>query len=173
MERDWERLGRKFAEARETIGLTQVQAAGQLDVSRGPIQAIERGQQSNGKPFTKVTATMRAYARLVGWTEDSPGRVADGGEPETAPLPAPPPPEKPKSDLPPAIDRELRSGRYVDGAVIHLNPQDEDDDTRIIVVLKSDEDISDEELDRRWQQWRRSRRHLQGIASEPDDPQDS
>lgn len=164
MEKDWERLGRAFATAREAIGLTQVELGQQLHVTRTPIQAIERGRQPNGKPFTKVTNTMRGYARLVGWTEDSPGAILDGGEPTLAPPPAAEPAERPKSDLPPAVELELRSGRTLDSAVIHLGP--EGDDARIVVVAKGAEDMSEEDLDRIWQQWRKARRHLQGITTE-------
>lgn len=169
MERDWERLGRAFAQARTAAGLTQVEVAEQLHVSRTPIQAIERGRQPNGKAFAKVTSTMRAYARIVGWTEDSPGRIADGGEPEMAPAgQAEPEPEPDRPDLPESVDRELRDGPTRDTAVIHLNPDDEDDDTRIILVLKGGESLSNEELDRRWQQWRKGRRSVQSLASDPD-----
>ena len=172
MERDWEQLGRAFAKARTASGLTQEQVAERLHVSRTPIQAIERGRQPNGKAFSKVTATMRAYARLVGWTEDSPDRIADGGEPEVASAPPQPAHEASHSDLPTAVDRELRSGRTLDHTVVHLGGE-EDDDTRIIVVLKGSEDISEEELDRLWQQWRRTRRHLQAIPGESDTSQES
>src|SRR3954454_21979062 len=120
MERDWERLGRAFAKARTAAGLTQEQAAEQLHVSRTPVQAIERGRQPNGKAFAKVTATMRAYVRLVGWTEQSPDRILDGQEPEPATQPVSAPAESPKSDLPPAVDRELRSGKTLDHAVVNL-----------------------------------------------------
>jgi transcriptional regulator with XRE-family HTH domain len=167
----WEHLGRRFAAAREAAGLTQVQAAEALGVSRTPIQAVERGRQSNGQPFTKVTGTMRAYARLVGWTEASPARILNGQEPEPATSPVPAEGDSPKSDLPPAVDRELRSGKTLDHTVVHLGTQN-DDDTRIIVVLKGAEDISEEELDRLWQQWRRTRRHLQAIPGESDIPQE-
>lgn len=169
-ERDWERLGDAFAEARKTAGLTQVEVAEQLSVTRTPIQAIERGRQANGSAFTKVTATMRAYARLLGWTEDSPARILQGQEPEPATQPTSA--TESKSDLPPAIDRELRSGKTLDHTVVHLGDED-DDDTRIIVVLKGAEDISEEELDKLWQQWRRTRRHLQAIPGESDSSQDS
>jgi len=168
----WEHLGRSFAAAREATGLTQVQAAEALGVSRTPIQAVERGRQSNGQPFTKVTGTMRAYARLVGWTEASPSRILNGQEPEPATQPAPPEGAEAKSGLPTAVDRELRSGKTLDHTVVHLGGED-DDDTRIIVVLKGAEDISEEELDRLWQQWRRTRRHLQAIPGETDTPQES
>jgi DNA-binding XRE family transcriptional regulator len=176
MERDWKRLGRALADARETLGLSQVQAAEQLHVSRTPIQAIERGRQSNGKPFTKVTNTMRAYARLVGWTESSPDAVLDGDAPTPQAAPQPPEPAASgavRSNLPPAVELELRSGETLDSAVIHLGGDDDDDDTRIIVVLKGAEGMSEEELDRRWQQYRKARRHLQGVASETENPQET
>jgi transcriptional regulator with XRE-family HTH domain len=167
-ERDWEKLGKAYAEARKSTGLTQADVAEQLHVSRTAVQAIERGRQSNGTPFAKVTSTMRAYARLVGWTDTSPDRIAEGGSPELVPSRDSVQMEKPKSDLPPAIDLELRSGKTLDSTVVHLGA--EDDDTRIIVVLKGAEDISEEELEKLWQDWRRTRRHIQGIASDTDAP---
>lgn len=166
---DWERLGRTFATSREAVNLTQVAAAKALGVTRTPIQAIERGRQSNGRPFTKVTGTMRAYARLVGWTESSPARILDGQEPEQATQPVSAPSDGTASDLPSAVDRELRSGKTLDHAVVNLGSKS-DDDTRLIVVLKGAEDLSEEELDTLWQQWRRTRRHLQAIPGESDTP---
>ncbi|MFI1485669.1 helix-turn-helix domain-containing protein [Streptomyces sp. NPDC020747] len=171
MERDWERLGRAFAKARTAAGLTQEQVAERLHVSRTPIQAIERGRQPNGKAFTKVTATMRAYARLVGWTEESADRILDGQEPEQA-TPVPPPAES-KSDLPPAVDRELRSGKTLDHAVVHLGGEDDEDDFRLVVIVKGAENMTEEEIDRRYEQWRRMRRHLQAIPGETDTPNGS
>lgn len=170
-QRDWERLGDAFAQGRRAANLTQVEVADRLSVTRTPIQAIERGRQANGSPFTKVTATMRAYARLLGWTEDSPARILRGEEPEPATRPASPSDAESSSSLPPAVDRELRSGRTLDHTVVHLGS--EDDDTRIIVVLKGAEDISEEELDELWKKWRRTRRHIQAIPGESDTPQDS
>ena len=170
-ERDWERLGDAFADARKAAGLTQVEVAERLSVTRTPIQAIERGRQANGSAFTKVTSTMRAYARLVGWTESSPARILRGEEPEPATRPASTSGAESTSDLPPAVDRELRSGKTLDHTVVHLG--NEDDDTRIIVVLKGAEDISEEELDELWKKWRRTRRHIQAIPGESDTPQDS
>lgn len=169
---DWERLGRAFAAGREEAGLTQVSAAKALSVSRTPIQAIERGRQSNGQPFTKVTGTMRVYARLIGWTEDSPARILNGQGPEQATQPVSGASAESKSDLPPAVDRELRSGKTLDHAVVNLG-LDDDDDTRLIVVLKGAEDMTEEEIDRAWQRWRRTRRHLQAMPGESDTPQES
>lgn len=170
---DWKRLGRAFAAQRATAGYTQVTAAEALGVSRTPVQAIERGRQSNGSPFTKITQTMRAYAQLVGWTQDSPQRVLNGEDPEATPTPTPPAPagQRP-SGLPPAVDLELRSGKTLDSTVVHLG-EATDDDTRIIVVLKGAEDLSEEELDELWRKWRKTRRHLQAIPGEPDTSTDS
>lgn len=167
---DWERLGRAFAAGREKATLTQVSAAKALGVSRTPIQAIERGRQSNGQPFTKVTQTMRAYARLIGWTDESPTRILDGHGPEPATPPVSAPDVEPMPDLPPAVDRELRSGKTLDHAVVNLS-SDEDDDTRIIVVLQGAEDMTEEEIDKAWEKWQRTRRRIQAIPGEPDAPQ--
>jgi DNA-binding XRE family transcriptional regulator len=169
---DWKRLGREFAARREEVGLTQVSAAQALGVSRSPIQAIERGRQSNGQPFTKVTQTMRAYAQLIGWTEASPRRVLDGQRPEQATQPVSETALESQSGLPAAVDRELRSGRTIDHTVVHLG-EDDDDDTRIIVVLKGADDLNEEELDELWQKWRRTRRHLQAIPGDTDAPSES
>jgi len=169
-ERDWERLGRAFAAARKAADLSQVEVAEQLHVSRTAVQAIERGRQSNGTPFIRISATMRAYARLMGWTEDSPALIADGGEPAIATAPAAQS-EPPQSDLPPEIDRELRNGKTFGSTVVHLGPEEED--TRIIVVLKGAENLSEDELDKLWQQWRKTRRHLQAIPGESDTPQET
>lgn len=169
-ERDWKRLGQAFADARKAANLTQVEVAERLSVTRTPIQAIERGVQPNGNPFTKVTPTIRAYARLVGWTEDSPTRILQGHTPEPATQPVSASAVEPKYDLPPAIDLELRSGRTLESTVVHLGS--EEDDTRIIVVLKGAENLSEEELEKLWHDWRRTRRQIQGIASDSDASQE-
>ncbi|MER6183112.1 helix-turn-helix transcriptional regulator [Streptomyces sp. NPDC001652] len=169
---DWERLGRTFATGREDAGLTQVSAAQALGVTRTPIQAIERGRQSNGQPFSKVTQTMRGYAQLIGWTADSPVRILNGQGPEQATQPDSASEADAKSDLPPGIARELRTGKTLDHTVVHLSGEGDDDDVRLVVVLKGGENMSDEEIDRRYEQWRKARRHLQAIPGESDTPQE-
>jgi DNA-binding XRE family transcriptional regulator len=168
---DWERLGRAFAAGREEAGLTQVSAARALGVTRTPIQAIERGRQSNGQAFSKVTQTMRTYAQLVGWTADSPTLILNGQEPKPATQPGSAPESDQKPDLPSAVDRELRSGKTLDHAVVHLGTH-EDDDTRIIVVLQGAEDMTEEEIDAAYRKWRQTRRRLQAIPGETDNPQE-
>lgn len=168
---DWKRLGRAFAEAREAAGLTQIEAGKAIGVSRGPIQSIERGRQSSGQAFAKVTGTMRAYAQLVGWTTGSPARILDGQEPEPATQPvSAAAADSPRSDLPSAIDREFRSGRPLDYAVVHLG--EGADDTRLIVVFQGGEGATEEEIDRAWQKFRQTRRNLQ-ASGEADAPQET
>ncbi|MFF1709244.1 helix-turn-helix transcriptional regulator [Streptomyces sp. NPDC058268] len=166
-DRDWDRLGRAFAKGREEAHLTQVEAAERLGVSRGPIQNIERGRTGAQRP-SKVTGTMRSYARLLGWADGSIERVLAGGEPEVAPTPAPASPEEhPPSDLSPDVQMELRSGRTLGSQILHLGPPKSD--ARAIIILKGAEDITDEELDQIMQDWRKRRRRLQGIATDPED----
>ncbi|MFF2852596.1 helix-turn-helix domain-containing protein [Streptomyces sp. NPDC058001] len=177
MDRDrdrWARLGRAFAEAREAIGLSQDQVAERIGVTRTTVQTIERGHVG-GKPPIKVTGTMRSYARLVGWTEDSITRVLGGGEPErvpTAPSAAPErevtPAEPAGSGLPAAVELELRQGETLESAVLHLGP--EQSDARVIVVLKGASDITPEEMEEMMKQWRKTRRHLQSLAGDGKTP---
>lgn len=169
---DWERLGRAFAAARREKGLTQTETAEALHVSRAPVQAIERGRQSNGTFFTKVTRTMRDYARLVGWTTDSPARILNGETPEAAQEAPAAQAERMPSGLPPAVARELRAGKTLDHTVVNIGSSG-DDDTRLIVVLQGAEDMTEEEIDAAWQKWRRTRRQLQANPGETDAPQDS
>lgn len=166
-DQDWDRLGRAFAQGREEAHLTQVEAAERLGVSRGPIQNIERGRTGGQRP-SKVTGTMRSYARLLGWADGSIERVLAGGEPEEAPTPAPAEPEQhPLSDLSPDVQMELRSGRTLGSQVLHLGPPESD--ARVIVVLKGGEDITEEQMEEIMQDWRKRRRHLQGVATDPED----
>ncbi|MFJ9420781.1 helix-turn-helix transcriptional regulator [Streptomyces sp. NPDC101249] len=169
---DWKRLGRLLAEARTNMGLTQVQAGDRIGVTRSPIHAIEVGRQSNQTNFTKPTKTMYAYARLVGWTERSVHLILDGEDPE-------PDTTNPAEDSAtaspaalPGLDRELRTGRTLDYAVIPLG-DDEEDDTRLIVAFQSGEDMSDEELEEAWGRWRQNRRRIQALPRTPDTPPES
>jgi transcriptional regulator with XRE-family HTH domain len=171
-EQDWKRLGQAFAEARKAAGLTQVEVAEHLSVTRTPVQAVERGMLPNGNPFTRVTSTMRAYARLLGWTEDSPSRILDRQEPEPATQPVSGAGVRPEPAAPSAVDRELRSGKTLDHAVVHLGTH-EDDDTRLIVVLQGADDMTEEEIDAAWQKWRQTRRRLQAIPGETDNPRET
>ena len=72
---NWARLGAALVAAREELGLQQQEVAQRIGVKRGALANIEHGR------IAKVTTTLRAYARLVGWTDDSLEVVLAGGEP--------------------------------------------------------------------------------------------
>ncbi|MDX3162381.1 helix-turn-helix transcriptional regulator [Streptomyces scabiei] len=71
----WTRLGEKLRAARIAIDLEQQQIAAQVGIGRRAIGNIEHGA------VAKLTPTIREYARIVGWTDDSPERVLAGDEP--------------------------------------------------------------------------------------------
>ncbi|WP_328860925.1 helix-turn-helix transcriptional regulator [Streptomyces sp. NBC_00306] len=162
-ERDWERLGRSFAKAREAADLTQVDVAERIGVTRTPIQAIERG-----RAFKKVTGTMRSYARVLCWTDDSIDRVLAGGEPAPAaaagedgdatsrPVSVP--------GLPLAILDQLQGeGQLIDATVIPLPSRA---GASMTIVVRGEPDASPEEIRDALLAWRKARRHLQDLGDE-------
>ena len=74
MTRDWARLGEQLRAARVARGMEQRDAAENIGVKRGALYNIENGT------IAKVTPTVLAYARLVGWSEESVGLVLEGGD---------------------------------------------------------------------------------------------
>lgn len=147
------KLGKAMADAREAMNLTQVEVADRLGVTRTPIQAIERGGG-----FKKVTGTIRAYARLVGWTPESPDRILRGEEP----IPAESAVDRPAAEgLPMTVQEELeRDGAVVDTAVVHLP-----DGTAVTVIVKgASKSPTPEERQRHLEAWRRVQPMLQELS---------
>lgn len=168
MERDWKRLGQAFAMAREAAHLTQVQVAERLGVTRTPIQAIERGH-TKGKPFTRISGTMRSYARLVGWSDGSIETILDGGDPT---IPEPAPAGRPRNDGPDArnglplaiIDQLKGEGPLIDATVIPLPSASAD--VHMTIVVRGEPDASPEEIRDALIAWRKTQRHLQNLADD-------
>ncbi|MDX3024037.1 helix-turn-helix transcriptional regulator [Streptomyces acidiscabies] len=76
MTQDWARLGSFLRASREDeLRLTQEELAERLGVGRNALGAIEAGKAK------RITPTIRAYAREVGWTDDSIALVLAGGDP--------------------------------------------------------------------------------------------
>ncbi|WP_328439312.1 helix-turn-helix domain-containing protein [Streptomyces sp. NBC_00444] len=75
MARDWAHLGEKLRDGRIARGKEQQEVAAEIGVKRGAVRNIEIGNVS------KVTPTIRSYAKLVGWSDRSVEEVLDGGEP--------------------------------------------------------------------------------------------
>ncbi|MET9729621.1 helix-turn-helix transcriptional regulator [Streptomyces sp. NPDC006458] len=169
MDQDFARLGEqlKVARLRRRPRLSQEDAAETLGVGRSTVQKMESAKVSQVTP-----TTVRAYARLLGWTDDSVGRVTAGGDPISATdEPQPHLHAVPELNLPPAVEYELRSGKVLDSQVFNLGPDEADG--QIIVVLQGKKDATPEEVERIAAKYRRARRHLQGIASEPNEVAES
>ncbi len=164
MDQDFVRLGAelKAARLRRRPRMTQPEAAEALGVSRSTIQKMEGAGVAQVAP-----PSVQAYARLLGWTEESVDRVLTGGEPEMANNQAPAEPPAQGLGLTPAVEYELRSGRVLDSQVINLGP--DENDGHIIVVLQGKKNATPAEVERIAARYRRARRHLQGIGSEADE----
>lgn len=164
MDEDTKRLGSELQAAREgrRPKLTQQAVAEQLGVGRTTVQNIETGN------FAKVTATIREYARLVGWADGAVDRVLAGG-PVLASA------EQPEATaeagtqfgslgLSPAVEYELREGETLENMVIPLGPNESDG--HLIVALQGKRGASPEEIARIAARFRKVRGRLQGLGSD-------
>lgn len=168
MDRDWGRLGKALRAARqdEHVKLSQEEMAEALGVGRSAIQMIERGAEKK-----KPTPTMRAYARYVGWTDDSVETVLAGGDPtQVTDIPAAEEAGTVSaggSRLPLRIVHELEDdGALLDSVVVQLG-----DDARMVVVVKGKPNATPAEIKRNLEAWHKAQRHLRAIHDE-DEPGD-
>ena len=164
MDEDMQRLGSALQAAREgrRPKLTQPMVAEQLGVSRTTVQNIETGK------VTKVTATIREYARLVGWPDGTVERVLAGG-PVLAPVAqqeeaAEAAPAFGTLGLSPTVEYELRSGETLENMVIPLGP--DESDGHLIVALQGKKGASPEEIARIAARFRKVRPRLQGLTTD-------
>ncbi|MFI8531746.1 helix-turn-helix domain-containing protein [Streptomyces aquilus] len=158
------RLGQAIQAAREAKRprLTQPQAAAQLGVSRTTVQNIERGQ------FSKVTPTVREYARLVGMPDGAVDAIM-AGRPVRALHVVDEPDEQQEESaqlgelgLSPAVEYELRQGQTLENMVIPLGPNESDG--HLIVALQGGKDLSPEQIARIAARFSKVRPRLQSLA---------
>lgn len=170
MERDWARLGSAMAGARRSKGLSQVEVAEAIGVTRTPIQAIERGET-----FARVTGTMRSYARHLGWADGSIEAVLAGGDPTPEAQALRPEQTEPTVNaptltpqLPLRIVQELsaESGPVLDTTVLDLPGATPG--SRMIVVIKGAPDASPEQIRADLLAWDLEQRRLRGLTSDQD-----
>lgn len=171
MEKDWARLGRKLADARGAR--TQQQIADELGVGRTTIQKIERGQV-----YKKVQFTHREYARLVGWTQDSPELVLAGGEPRfreqrDGDTPASREADGGTGEAPPDLSVEVRealgAGPLLKSEVVTVEtPHGQ---VRATIVVRGEPDRSPDELRQALLAWRA--KGVEDALRSPDDVSDS
>lgn len=148
MTQDWARLGARLRAAREDeLHLTQEELGARIGVGRNAIRLIESGQAK------RLTATIRAYVRQAGWTDDSAEAVLAGGEPalrtegegvETGPPAAADAAvmrriaEALVERLPERVLQELTDGRVVDTDIMDLSK----DGSSAIMTLVVERDAS-------------------------------
>ncbi|MFC8124693.1 helix-turn-helix domain-containing protein [Streptomyces sp. NPDC057302] len=167
-DRDWVHLGRALKTDRKRQGLTQEEVADRLTAGLSSVQAIERGQE-----YTKPTRTIRAYASLLHWTEDSVDQVLAGGDPNhvhhvsahmTAAKQGRADVDLEDQRLPLRIVHELSDdGELLDTTVIKIGERG-----RAVIVVKGEPGVSPDELVEELQAWARARARLEsGDATEP------
>lgn len=169
MDRNWARLGTALKAARVAQGLEQQQAAEAIGVKRGALHNIERGG------IAKLTPTIRTYARLVGWTDDSPERVLAGEEPvlrEPEPSNAIPADQLPESisapDLSLRIRQALQEGPLLDSQVFTVPTPG--GDVLATIVVRGKPTSSPEDLQKALLAWREREPELQRLKDSDDAP---
>lgn len=176
MERDWAALGRALAAARKARALKQDEVADLLSVGRSTVQAIE-----GGKPRDKITPTIRAFGRLVGWTDESPDLVLSGGDPvmrpeATAGTEAPPPgrDEEPDPlaahDLSLRVIQALKEGPLLDSQVVKVETPG--GEVRATIVVRGNPDASPEDLNKALLAWQEREERARRSFRDPDDTSD-
>lgn len=167
MDRDWARLGSALRAAREDLGLGQTEVADRIGVSRNALRNTEVGK------ISRVTPTVREYARIVGWTEGSIDAVLGGGEPTREP--DTPPDEQmtvvvdTPEDLPLRIKAALASdGPVLDTAVITLTGMDgEDSGAQMVIVVKGrTEGLTPEQIREALLQWEKAEAQIRRAGSQ-------
>ncbi|MFJ9573617.1 helix-turn-helix domain-containing protein [Streptomyces bacillaris] len=169
MDRDWARLGSALRAAREDLGLGQLQVAERIGVKRGALRNVERGE------ISRVTPTVREYARIVGWTEASVDAVLNGGEP-TREEAAPPGPDMTvlvdtPEELPLRIKAALASdGPVLDTAVITLTGVDGlDSGAQMVIVVKGRTDaLTPEQIREALLQWEKTEAQIRKSGAAGD-----
>jgi transcriptional regulator with XRE-family HTH domain len=164
MEQDWGRLGAALSAARKSLGVTQVAMAEKIGITRGPLQAIERGESK------RLTNTIAAYARAVGWADGSAEAVLAGGDPAREPeaLPASPTENAAPAyakGMPQRVVMELTDGAVLDTDVIDLTSSGSS--TPLVLVAKAlPDDASDQDKREILLRWARIQRRVREIVNE-------
>lgn len=167
METGWTRVGAAVKAARAGQNLTQDGLAARVGVGTSTIRAIERGTE-----FAKVTPTLRAIERVLGWGHGSIESIRDGGDS----LPAGPSSTDAPSSTPiginteglPARVIEAMKGERLDFRVMPLGPNAE-----LVVFVQGRPEATAEEARAELRQWERRERMLERMQEVADDPPDN
>ncbi|MFJ3949044.1 helix-turn-helix domain-containing protein [Streptomyces libani] len=175
MDHDWTRLGAELRSAREARGLGQAAVGDMIGVKRGAMRNIENGM------LTKVTPTVRAYARVVGWDDDAIQTVLGGGSPtyassessESRDVAAAQNIAASPEELPLRIQAALAAGPLIDTAVINL-PGDDDEgpDGQMVVIIKGRNNATPEQIKRALLRWEEAEAQLRRTEGDTGPKQD-
>jgi transcriptional regulator with XRE-family HTH domain len=162
MIRDWARLGAALRAAREDLGIEQQELAGRIGVHRNGIGAIEAGRSK------RVTPTIRAYAREVGWSDESVDAVLAGGNPEprTEEAAAEASQHAFAKGMPMRIAQELSEGEVLDTEVLDLTAENSDAVMIVVVKRGSLNSTDKDQMRRELREWSRVQRGLRKIVSD-------
>ena len=172
MERDWARLSRAIAAARDDLGLTQPELAAELGVGRSSVQKLESGHQ-----YVKVMPLHRAAARRFGWTEDSVEVVLAGGNPTVRGWRGDTEPDADAGDggevdellddLTERVRAALLGGKVADATALEF---DDDPDGGVVLIWKrgSQQELTPEQQRALRKKWAKIQRAAHEILAEDD-----
>lgn len=175
---NWRSLGAKLRARREDLRMSQEAVGQQIGVQRNSLRRIENGM------ISRVSATVRAYARLVGWTDDSVEAVLAGGEPTlrgdatdlhgsaspqaaTAPDLAGAVARALMSRLPARIVQEIVDGQVVEHDVLDLRP--DGSSALMTLVVERSPDTPTVQVQEDLRHWSDVQRQLRKLLREAQD----
>ncbi|MEU1373047.1 helix-turn-helix transcriptional regulator [Streptomyces triculaminicus] len=153
MERDWTRLGRAIAKARDERGLTQKALAQAADVARQTVRSLEAGE-----PRKRIPPTLSKIETALGWPAGHARQLLDQPEPTERASYA--------EGMPLRIIQELGEGQVLDTEVLDLTRPGSN--SRLVVVFKRDAPAADADpaqLAAEIEEWTRVQREMRRITS--------
>lgn len=166
MTQQWERLGAMLKAGREALPMTQAELGQRLGVERNTLRLIENGTSK------RITATIRAFAREIGWADGSIEKVLDGGEPELAGAqPAVPAAAPQDLGLSPRLYRELQQGRVLENVLVDLTPSGSLG-VAVVLIERPHVAVAPDQMDSDMRAWSRVQRQLLQLMAqqEPSEP---
>jgi transcriptional regulator with XRE-family HTH domain len=167
MEQDWRRLGEAIKRDRMRLGMTQDDLARAAEISRRSIASLENGREASRTP-----PSLAKVAHVLGWPPERAAAILQGQEELEGPresvrghgLVALYPSDRRLMDrLPLRVAEELDSGSVIDTDVIELA----EGGMRVVVVLKSDDDVNREQIREAMSTWGDVQRALRAVIGTP------
>lgn len=165
MTQQWDRLGASLKAGREALRLTQAEVAQRIGIERNSLRLIETGTSK------RVTNTIRAYAREIGWADGSIEAVLAGGEPEVDSPPVLVFPkrsaEQPDLGLSPRLYRDLQQGHVLENVLIDLTPSGSLG-VAVVLIERPGVEVTEEQQAADMRTWSRVQRQLLQLMAQQD-----